>query len=318
MRFALPLAVLALAAPSFTQSETPTEPAPAEAGETGEIGQTGDAQDSGGALVEQTVTQLLEGSLGFQFQREGTGELGARAKIEVPQGFVFTGGDTARKILEFTQNIPSGRELGVFAPDDFHWWVVFDFDESGYVSDEEKDELDADEILKSLQQSATDGNEERRRRGLAEHEIAGWVVPPHYDAQTQNLEWAFRIKSSDGGESVNHNTRLLGRKGVMEVTLVCGPNDLDSALPEFRRQLEGFQYVSGERYSEYTSGDKLAAYGLTALVAGGAGVLAAKTGLLAKLWKVILVAVLAVGAFVKKLFGFGKKDDQGSPGSSSS
>ncbi|MBI5433826.1 MAG: DUF2167 domain-containing protein [Planctomycetes bacterium] len=309
MRFALPLALLALAAPVYSQSES------AESSLPNQQEQTGYADGVGGAIDDRSQTEVIEGSLGFTFQREGTGKLGDRATIEVPAGFVFTDGDNTRKVLEATQNIPGGREVGLFAPESFEWWVVFDFDESGYVKDDEKDELDADAMLEQMQEATLAGNEERRRRGLDEHELLGWVVPPQYNSETQNLEWAFSIKSSSGGVSVNHNTRLLGRKGVMEVTLVCGPDDLEKSLPAFRERLEGFSYISGERYSEYTSGDKIAAYGLTALVAGGAGVLAVKTGLFAKFWKVIVAGVVALGALVKKLFGGGKKDEAGSASS---
>jgi uncharacterized membrane-anchored protein len=103
----------------------------------------------------------------------------------------------------------------------------------------------------------------------------------------------------------------------MVVTLVTGPGDFAAALPAFREVIGGFDYVAGERYSEYVEGDKIAEYGLAALVAGGAAVLAAKTGLLGKLWKFILVGLVAVGALVKKLFGFGGKKSESETNSTS-
>ncbi|MCE9594576.1 MAG: DUF2167 domain-containing protein [Planctomycetes bacterium] len=226
----------------------------------------------------------------------------------MPEGFVFADGDVTRKILEAFENIPNGSELGLFAPEAFDWFVVFDYSEEGYVKDDEKDDLDADDILATLRESTARGNEARRARGLEEFELEGWAVPPKYNETTHNLEWATRIRAKSG-TSVNHRTKILGRKGVMEVVLVCSPEQLETLLPEYRRHMDSFAYVSGEKYSEYTSGDKLAAYGLTALVAGGAGVLAAKTGLLAKFWKLIVAAVVAVGAGVKKLFGGKSKSD---------
>lgn len=307
MRTACLLASVALALPLSAQSEEPSTDATTE---------SVDAAQEGGE--PKSIVEYFEHEFGFTFQRDGKGRLGSRATIDVPQGYVFTGGDNTRKVLEATQNIPGGRELGLFAPEDFSWWVVFDFDDSGYVDDKEKNDLDADEMLETLQENSKLGNEERRRRGLPEHEIDGWAVPPKYNEQTNNLEWAFRLKSADGSVSVNHNTRLLGRKGVMEVTLVCSPDDLQTILPTFRERLNDFSYASGERYSEYTSGDKVAALGLTALVAGGAGVIAAKTGLLSKLWKPIALGLVAIGAFIKKIFGFGKKEESSSSGSSSS
>ena len=52
----------------------------------------------------------------------------------------------------------------------------------------------------------------------------------------------------------------------------------------------------------------MAAYGLTALIAGGVGAAAAKSGLLAKLWKAIVVGIMALVAAIRKMFAkaFGK------------
>ena len=61
--------------------------------------------------------------------------------------------------------------------------------------------------------------------------------------------------------------------------------------------------------AEWVSGDKVAAYGLAALVAGGAGAAAVKVGLFASLAKVIakggkaiVLLLIGLGAGLKKLF----------------
>jgi uncharacterized membrane-anchored protein len=58
-------------------------------------------------------------------------------------------------------------------------------------------------------------------------------------------------------------------------------------------------------------GDKLAGYGLAALVAGGAGAAAVKSGLLQKFWKLLVFVVLAVVGALRKLLAslFGKRED---------
>jgi uncharacterized membrane-anchored protein len=233
-----------------------------------------------------------------------TGELGAWASVEVPEGYRFVESAAARQLLEMMENPTSGSEVGLIAPEDFTWFAVFEFDDSGYVEDDEGDELDAEAILDSLREGNDAANAERKRRGWSALELVGWVTPPRYDARTHNLEWATKGRS-DGMLSVNHNTRLLGRRGVMSATLVAAPEDFDAALPPFREMLTGFSYKPGQSYAEYRSGDKVAEYGLTALVAGGAAAAAAKSGLLGKLWKVAVAAVIAVGAFVKRIFGGG-------------
>jgi uncharacterized membrane-anchored protein len=54
--------------------------------------------------------------------------------------------------------------------------------------------------------------------------------------------------------------------------------------------------------------NKIAEYGLVGLIAGGGLLVAAKSGLLAKLWKPILVGLVAIGAFIKRIIR-GKSPD---------
>ena len=133
-------------------------------------------------------------------------------------------------------------------------------------------------------------------------------MPPRYDPETHNLEWAIKA-TSEGHEILNYNTRLLGRKGVMEVVLIVEPEKLKETLPTFKGLLGGYNFQTGQTYAEYRSGDKVAKYGLAALVVGGAAVGAAKLGLFAwlalllkKAWKLVIIVVVAIGAMFKKLF----------------
>jgi len=235
------------------------------------------------------------------------GDLGEYAKVNVPEGFHFLGADDARSFLESMGNPASQRELGLVFHAADSWFVVFEYSDTGHVKDDDKDELDADRLLASMREGNEQGNQVRKERGWATIELLGWAQLPHYDEATQNLEWAMKAKS-DNGESVNHNTRILGRTGVMEATLVCGAEDFVRVLPDYRTFIKGFDFKQGQRYTEYVAGDKLAAYGLTALVAGGAGVLAAKTGLFTKLWKFLVIGAIAVAGFVKRIFS--RKSDK--------
>ena len=68
-------------------------------------------------------------------------------------------------------------------------------------------------------------------------------------------------------------------------------------------------------------GDKVAEYGLTALVVGGAAAVATKVGLFKYLWKLLLVgwklvvaALAGLGAALKRLFTRGKKTPDPVPG----
>ena len=135
--------------------------------------------------------------------------------------------------------------------------------------------------------------------------ILGWEQPPHYNETTHNLEWA--IKGESEGEAViNYNTRLLGRGGVMKVTLVTDPSILSATLPDFKNVLGTFGFKQGQKYAEFRKGDKIAEYGLSALIVGGATAVAVKSGMFKWLWKLIVVGFIAVSGFIKKLFSRNK------------
>jgi uncharacterized membrane-anchored protein len=243
------------------------------------------------------------------------GALGTIATVKVPDGFQFVGAEGTKMVMEATENPVSGNELGVvLKPGTGGWWAVFSFNDIGYVKDDEKDKLDADNILEGIRSGNEAGNEERRERGWQTLEILGWQRPPFYDTATNNLTWAIKAQAGTGADSVsvNHSVRLLGRGGVMNADLVLGPEDLGGAVPEFDRILTGFAFSPGNRYAEFKAGDKIAKYGLTALVAGGVGAAAMKSGLLAKFWKAIVIGVIALLGALKKaagsLFGRAKRD----------
>jgi uncharacterized membrane-anchored protein len=231
-------------------------------------------------------------------------ELGDEAKIKVPDGYVFADGDNTRTFMETLGNPASNMEVGCLAPEHLQWFLVFEFNPVGYVPDDEKDTLDEDGLLESIIASTEKSNKIRERRGISPIDVQGWHTTPRYDSQTHNLEWAIKAVS-DGEALINHNTRILGRNGVMEVTFVGEHYDLSTKLASAKRALNGFQFVQGNRYEEYIKGDKLATYGLGALIAGGTAAVALKSGLFRWLWKIILVAVLGAGAFFKKLFNRG-------------
>lgn len=241
-----------------------------------------------------------------------TGDMGV-AEMKVPEGFVFTDGNGAKKWGKLTTNPVSGKEIGLVGPADNRWLVLFEYEDVGYVKDDEKDDLDADELLESIKEGTAAFNDERVRAGLPPMNILGWEQKPAYNEAAHALEWCIRAES--GGEpSLNFNTRLLGRRGVVSVTLMFGGDmTLAQVLPEFRTFLAGFSFKQGETYAEFREGDKLAEYGLAALVAGGGVALAAKSGILAKLGvilakggKAVIIGVIAIfgaiGSAVKRLF----------------
>jgi uncharacterized membrane-anchored protein len=95
----------------------------------------------------------------------------------------------------------------------------------------------------------------------------------------------------------------------MSVTLVDDPKNLARAKPAVDEVLAAFSYKSGKRYAEWVPGDKVSEYGLTALVAAGAGAAAVKLGFLgflaklfAKAGKLVVVVLAGLGALGVKFW----------------
>jgi uncharacterized membrane-anchored protein len=247
------------------------------------------------------------------------GHLGDLAEVHVPSGMTFTGHEGTKKWMAATHNLYNHDMLGIVMPatDSMSWWAIFEYNHVGHVPDDEKNNLDADALMKSIQENNAEGNKERAKRGWPTFEVTGWDRQPFYDSRTNNLTWAIRLRG-DSTETVNYSVRILGREGYMSADLVLSPEDLAAAIPPFENLLAGYTYTQGHQYAEYRKGDKLAAYGLTALIAGGAGAVAMKTGLLAKFWKLIVVAVVSLLAtlkrFLKTVLGWGKNEETIKPG----
>jgi uncharacterized membrane-anchored protein len=231
-----------------------------------------------------------------------TGDLG-NATVNIPAGLMFTGAAGAKKFMELNENPTSGRERGIalYPEDERLWYVIFQFDETGYIKDDEKDSLDANAIIESIQEGTAEANKERQKHGWPTLNVDGWRSQPYYDTQSNNLTWAI-LGSSDDGQVVNHSVRLLGRRGVMNVDLILDPAQMQAAMPTFTEIVGGFDFKPGDRYREFSSGDRVAEYGLTALVAGGAGAVLVKSGLLQKLGKFIFLIFAAIAAVAKKLY----------------
>jgi uncharacterized membrane-anchored protein len=247
------------------------------------------------------------------------------ATIDLPEDYAFTGADYTKKIMQKMGNPITDEEVGIVIPKDEkqNWFILLEFQPVGYVKDEEGDKLDAQAILDSIKQGNEEANKERSKQGGDALHIIGWQEPPHYDKVTHNLEWALLAEGEkDKDKVINANTRLLGRGGVVSVTLVGTPDEVALAKPHLDEIIGQFHYNKGKQYSDFTPGqDKVAEFGLTALMAGGLGAAAVKTGFFAKfilplllVLKKFLVVILAViaGLFskVKNFFTGNKSKDE--------
>lgn len=253
---------------------------------------------------QQSPQDIMKEINSLAWQRyPNVGIIGDVAQICLTDGIKFLDTKNTSRFLELNGNLPSNNSYAI-APSSYSWFSIFQFDAVGYVKDDDK--IDPNELLKTLKEQNEESIEERKRHGLEILHLTGWFVEPHYDLQTKRLEWGTRLVSDKGEVTVNYSIRILGRAGVMRALLVSDPGNLEKDIQTFRTVLKGFDFVPGQQYAEFKQGDKVAEYGLAALIVGGAAAVAAKSELGKALFKFIgigaLAAFAAVVGFFKQLF----------------
>ncbi|MGH7544608.1 MAG: DUF2167 domain-containing protein [Gemmatimonadota bacterium] len=238
------------------------------------------------------------------------------AQLEVGEAYLFADGDLTRQLLEWMGNPTGDTEVGLLAPADSlqNWFIIFEYFPVGYVKDDEADEIVPATLLKSIREGTEAANEMRKEMGAPAIHVVGWSQEPHYDPATHNLVWAILGRDDEGNEVVNYNVRLLGRGGYMSVTLVDEPKLIAQSMPQVEGVMAGFTFQRGKTYAEWVPGDKVAPYGIAALVTGVAatklGLFAVLGKFLGKAWKLVVAGVAAVGLAIKKAWRaiFGGKE----------
>ncbi|MBK7947381.1 MAG: DUF2167 domain-containing protein [Deltaproteobacteria bacterium] len=196
--------------------------------------------------------------------------------------------NTERLLVEGWGNPSGGGTLGMIVPSGSSplsgdsWGVVLSYDEEGYVSDEDADGIDYDTMLEEMQAATNEENAARAEQGFEQVELVGWAERPRYDAETHKLFWAKELAfEGSPSNTLNYNVRVLGRRGVLVLNAVASMDQLELIQSVMPGVIAAAEFDEGHRYADYQPGtDKLATYGIAALVAGG---VAAKSGLLTKL-----------------------------------
>lgn len=237
-----------------------------------------------------------------------------QAVLKLPEGYVYFPGKQTGRLLRAMGNPVTQDPLGMVVAGDGNegqWFVVMQYDPAGYVKDDDAKNWDAEALLKNIREGTDAANEERRTQGIPESEIVGWIEAPAYDAAQHRLVWsiASRIKgeTEQTERTVNYNTYALGREGFISLNLVTGTSSIDSEKRHARTLLTALDFNAGKKYEEFDEGtDKVAAYGLAALVGGVAakklGLLAVILAFVAKFAKVIGLAAIGGGALAMKYF----------------
>jgi uncharacterized membrane-anchored protein len=260
--------------------------------------------------------ELLKLMRALKYQHGVINLPGGAAKLNLPTNISYLDPiDTDTVLVKLWDNPPSGvKTLGMLMPTDKTpadpdcWAVTITSTEDGYVKDDDAGKINYSDLLKQMQQGTAEVNKDRKAKGYPAIELVGWAEPPHYDAATHKLYWAKELRVEGAGENtLNYDIRILGRRGVLVLSAIAGMNQLPEIRKEAPEILALVDFNDGNRYADFDPKvDKVATYGLAALVAGG---IAAKLGFFKLLWigllaakKFIVIGIVAVSAWVRKLF----------------
>ena len=248
------------------------------------------------------------------------------ARLDVPEGFRYIPPEETDLVLVHGWGNPPGtKTLGMLFPADLSpftpegWGVVIQYDEDGFVPDDDAESIDYGELLGKMQQATEKENAKREGAGYQPVHLVGWAAHPHYDASSHKLYWAKELAFGDDTvHTLNYSIRVLGRRGVLVLNAVSTMDQLPAIERDMQSVLAFTEFNDGHRYADFNeSTDRVAAYGLAALVAGG---VAAKTGLLKTVIALLiafkkLVAAAVVGALagLKRLISGRKEPQSASP-----
>lgn len=241
--------------------------------------------------------------------------IGGKAKITLTEDFRYLDPANARKVLvDICNNPPEAcSTLGMIVPngvnflDDTAWFAILQWKDDGYVKDDDFAKTDFNEMLVEMKKQFKAGSDERVKRGFGKLELNSWAEQPHYDRTTHKLYWAKAIDVDGPVQQLNYDIRVLGREGILEVSIL-------SIMPQFKDIeakapgiLSMVDFTQGNRYADYKEGDKVAEYGIAGLIAGGVLLKSGffkvlLTGLLAAK-KFVIIGLIAVGVWIKKLMG---------------
>jgi len=187
------------------------------------------------------------------------------------------------------------------------WAAVIKWKEEGYVKDSDFDSIDFNKMLQQLKEASAAVSKERVRRGYGKMELAGWATQPHYDRQNHKLYWAKAYNVDGPVQQLNYDIRILGRSGFFELSILAAVPQLQEIEAKAPGILKMVDFTEGNRYADYKAGtDKVAAYGIAGLIAGGvlakAGFFKVIALFFAKFSKLIIIGAGALVAGIAKRF----------------
>ena len=237
----------------------------------------------------------------------GTQKLaGSHGTFNVPRGATMVSGAEAVRADQLINGTGDTSTEG-FAEIN-HRSLYLSYTGEGFVTADDWKDVNADDLLNNIREGTEKGNELRAKSGIGALHIDGWAQKPVFDPARKSVRWVTRAHS-DRGPIINAVALQLGRHGYERFTLVSNGLDPKGDAVILAGAVNAYRFDPGFRFSDYVQGDKLAGYGVAALVGTAAGATIAKTVgfaavlLLIKKFFLVFIALGAAGfGYVRRFF----------------
>ena len=100
-----------------------------------------------------------------------------QASLALPAGYGFMPPKEAAAVMKLMGNSTDSKFIGLIVPDDHQskWLVSVDFDDAGYIKDDDAKDWDAKELLQSLKDGTEAGNEQRQAAGIPAIKVTAFL-----------------------------------------------------------------------------------------------------------------------------------------------
>lgn len=220
----------------------------------------------------------------------------SNSSLSVPEDFALIMGDDAKKLRVLCDMDDDEVIEAILLDTYFNEWIYFSNIKEGYVSLDEWEDIDSKNLLETISDNTEKANIERRKKGKSELHVVGWLQEPYLDRDSSTVFWILEAKRQEGDVEeliINSVALKLCRNGYERIVWASDKESFISYGGVLDKVLKGYSFDPGYCYQDYTPGDKVAEYGIAALVAATVGGNILKSSgllLILKKWAAIILA----------------------------
>lgn len=219
------------------------------------------------ANLSEEERDVLSEFFSLDWKESGTYKLTqSNSTLCLPEGYWLTLGNDAKKTRQLNGSIDHECVEAAVYDKFFNQTIVFETINNGYLSIEDCLKIDSRSLLRTIKKNTAIENVERRKKGLEELNVIGWIKEPTIDRLTNTVYWAIEASSEDEGNFVNSTAIRLSRFGHERIVWITDKEQYVSSGGHLDVLLRSYTFDPGYRYQDFVKGDKMAKYSLIDLL----------------------------------------------------